>query len=436
MKICPYCSAKNVDSAKFCSNCRTKLPGSKKKLAIILALPLFAIVEVLSRFLIVLFISHISLFIPLLSPQQKSPNITPNIVSSYPTQTIDVPAGTNTKEYIQDYYPELLQLEEKYNIGGTKLIVDMSVDKSPYYPHLSEFKRDVSIDIKELEDLQLASITDLENIVYHVFNGDVSIIECRVKGALTVDVMVANNTDHSITSKICQGQMIEVEAPNVQNVVVIKDTQIELAPKAIKSLGIKTFCASRSRTSPSGNSAKITPYKLKAPSSAYQSQEDVWNYQEPYRTVKDEVYTITFYAWGAGDKTPSGISPFGHAFVYIETLGTFGYGGRNGELFGDESAEVYNHTKHVAYATHKCSVKVNGKQLEAIRKKFGEWWNDPPSYFFGRNDCTTFVLDMADAGGIRYGSRWHIQTPVGLLDGLEKYNNVVEAEYPTGYLVY
>ena len=432
MKICPYCSAKNVDSAKFCSNCRAKLTGSKKRLAIILALPLFAIVGVLLCFLIVLFISNISLSTPLLSPQPKSPNI----VSSYPTQTIDVPAGTNTQEYIQDYYPELLQLEEEYNIGGMKLIVDMSVDKSPYYPHLSEFKRDVSIDIKTLEDLQLAPITDLENIVHYVFNGDVSIIKCCVRGELIVNVMVANNTDHSITSKICQGQMIEVEAPNVQNVVVIKDTQIELAPKAIRTLGIKTFCASRSRGNPSGKSAKITPYKLKAPSSAYQSQEDVWNYQEPYRTVKDEVYTITFYAWGAGDETPSGISTFGHAFVYIETLGTFGYGGRSGELFGDESAKVYNHTKHVAYATHKYSVKVNGKQLEAIRKEFGEWWNNPPSYFLGRNDCTTFVLDIADAGRIRYGYRWNIQTPVGLLEGLEEYNNVVEDEYPTEYLVY
>jgi hypothetical protein len=62
----------------------------------------------------------------------------------------------------------------------------------------------------------------------------------------------------------------------------------------------------------------------------------------------------------------------------------------------------------------------NGTRL--ARAEFWEWHNNPPHYTIGRYDCTTFVMDIADAAGIYYGSRWSIQTPVGFMEGLKQKN--------------
>ncbi|MDR3266088.1 MAG: hypothetical protein LBT24_00765, partial [Tannerella sp.] len=176
------------------------------------------------------------------------------------------------------------------------------------------------------------------------------------------------------------------------------------------------------RDSPTGKHARLTPFILNAPPSAFSSQEEVWNYITPSRQ-NTEYYTIIFYAWGKGDPTSSGNkSDTGHAFVTIPNIGTFGFSNIDGKIIYGE-AKIYDHTREIPYAKYKCSVKISKENLKRVKDKFKEWQNNTPHYTIGVYDCTTFVMDIADAADIDYGNRWEIQTPVGFIEELKKRNN-------------
>lgn len=69
-----------------------------------------------------------------------------------------------------------------------------------------------------------------------------------------------------------------------------------------------------------------------------------------------------------------------------------------------------------------CRIKVSEEAQKAMIKKLRQLQGNVPKYRIGRYDCTSFVMDIADAAGIRYGARITIQTPVGFMQELKKYN--------------
>lgn len=140
---------------------------------------------------------------------------------------------------------------------------------------------------------------------------------------------------------------------------------------------------------------------------------------------RNKKYEIVFYAWGAGAPTSTGISPTGHAFVDIPTIGTVGYTvyvEEVGDLFGGKEGEVEDESSELRYATYRCAVPVTEEQLQRAVAKYWEWKNNPPIYSIGTRDCTSFVLDIADTAGVKYGMRIMIQSPVGFLRSLLEHN--------------
>jgi len=141
--------------------------------------------------------------------------------------------------------------------------------------------------------------------------------------------------------------------------------------------------------------------------------------------VRNKKYEIVFYAWGAGAPTSTGTSPAGHAFVDIPTIGIVGYtvhAETEEDFFGGDNVEVEDESSELRYATYRCAVPITEEQLQRAVAKYREWKNDPPNYFLGRTDCTTFVLDIADAAGVKYGLRVMIQSPAGFLRSLLEHN--------------
>ena len=50
--------------------------------------------------------------------------------------------------------------------------------------------------------------------------------------------------------------------------------------------------------------------------------------------------------------------------------------------------------------------------------------DSPPNYYVGYYDCTSFVMDIADAAGVHYGNRLFIQTPMGFIQQMKQYNEI------------
>lgn len=141
--------------------------------------------------------------------------------------------------------------------------------------------------------------------------------------------------------------------------------------------------------------------------------------------ARNKKYVIVFYAWGAGAPTGLGTSPVGHAFVDIPTIGPVGYTvhAETGEdLLGGDNVEVIDESNELRYATYRCAVPISEEHLQRVITRYREWKNNPPNYFLGRTDCTTFVLDIADAADIKYGMRIMIQSPAGFLRSLLEHN--------------
>lgn len=339
---------------------------------------------------------------------------------TYPVE-VEIPAGQSLQEAGRSVYTDLLDWEELYNFGGVKLCAEMSADRTGKW--YSSFNQNTTIDFCPPSDLHLhkIAVTDSSsNIICRIINGEVEatvgnvqndIFHIQEQSAFIVDIAVSNLTAENIPVVIPLGQMLEVQAPNVQNIVICNTYYTVLEPYQSQTFSVKAYCGAEKRQDPTYKSAKLTPFVLTAPTDAYNSQQSLWNFQRT-RPVNDKYYTITFYAWGSGSDNCNGEkSDFGHAFVDIPEIGVVGYGGT-----------VFDHTNKVQCAKYQVSVKVNESALRKAQNKYWEWKNNPPEYELMRNDCTTFTMDIADAAGIYYGYRWLIQSPAGFLRELRTYN--------------
>jgi hypothetical protein len=343
---------------------------------------------------------------------------------------MEVPQGQSLQEAGREVYADLLDLE-RLGLGGIKLCAEMSADQQGRWS--SSFYQPTNITFQSPPDLHLHKIVVTENssnIICRIINGEIGVTVGNVQNnsyrtsaeqpAFIINITASNRTEDTVSCVIPLGQMLEVQAPNVQNIVVSNTYSDILKPYQSKIFSVRAYCGAEKRQNPTYKPAKLTPFVLTAPTYAYNSQSSLWDFQRT-KPVNDKYYTLTFYAWRVGSTNSRGEKSLtGHAFVDIPEIGVVGYGGT-----------VTDHSNQVQYADYKVSVKINETALRKAQAKYWEWKNNPPAYDLAKYDCTTFAMDIADAAGIYYGPRWTIQFPAGFLRNLTAvtYLNKVSSQF-------
>lgn len=339
---------------------------------------------------------------------------------SFSSQDINIPAQTTMEEAISNKYPNMRKCYNYNNVGGMKLLGEMAADKAGY--NYSFYSYPINLRIPPLSELHLCFVSSPYNIICQVLNGNIEIESVTLKygtQGMIVVIITRNLTDSNQEVSIEQGQMIEINDFHMQNLVISKGVTTHLSPKETWRCTIPVFCASHHRSAPRESSARLTPYKMISDANTLQSQQRVW---EVLESNDDPNSYITFYSWDRGTITDSRRpSLTGHAFVKIPQIGIIGFGTLHGGLLDDEG-HIFDHTSKVRYATDSCRIKVSDEAQKAMIKKLQQLQANIPKYRIGRYDCTSFVMDMADAGDIHYGSRTTIKTPVGFMEELKKHN--------------
>lgn len=342
------------------------------------------------------------------------------VSSEYSPSSIYVPEGTSLQEALYNIAPQMEYGWQKPYIGGAKLIAEMSADAAGI--NQSRFGQDCYINILPLHLLKLRICDDPFSLYALVCTNTISIDMCKIESNgffsdhFTVTIKVTNKTGYDVVVNIPQGQMIEAEKDNVQNVVVTEGKQIVLQPYENKTFRVTASCAAHHRSSPSGSKGRITPYVLTAPQSTYHTQQSIWDYIEEPATQR-----LVFYAWGRGPLENGHNSSTGHAFVFIPEIGYVGYGSAHGDWVDDEGV-ISNHTRQAQLAQDSCVVWITNLQLNSVYDKVNQLLSNTPRYHIGNYDCTSFVMDIADAAGIYYGYRMPWRTPMGFIKELKKRN--------------
>lgn len=352
-------------------------------------------------------------------------------------QSVDVtvPANVSLEEIGREVYSDLVQYES-YGIGGAKLCAEMSADREGKWT--SSFSQSTNITFKPPTEINLHQIKNEEgssNIICRILNGEIFVSVGNVQSDIfrlsdaeppfIIDILADNNTNQNLPVIIPLGQMLEIQAPNVQNIVICNTYSGNIEPNQSKVFKVQAYCVAQQRRTPRGYPAKLTPFILTVPQWAYTSQQSLWDALNT-KSSNDKFYTITFYAWGRGDYTGNGRSKFGHAFVNIPEIGTVGFGLNKEEakdlFMVHVEGNLFDHARLEQYATYKVEIKINEYSLQKAKEKYYEWKNDSIHYTLGLYDCTAFVMDIAQAADIYFGPRWLIQTPVGFIKELKVYN--------------
>lgn len=337
---------------------------------------------------------------------------------SYLPKDIEVSRGQTIEEAVLDAYPDCKDVYGRNsfkNFGGPKLIAEMSADRAGYYFSQGP----ASFHILPLDDLHLKWVDDEQNIFLQVLAGNVSLTKVEIPYALfsfKCGFELENNQDDSLVVVFPAGQMIETAGQGVQNVVVSRTEEYKLAPRRQYTISVPIFCAAQHRGNPQGYPARVTPFMLDVDPQGYQNQSSIWS--------DIETREVTFYAWRSGDRTQSGTSKYGHAFVRLSGVGVFGFSAkhRGKKLLLGEEGLIFDHSELVKFATDSCRIRVSESQMTAMVAKLNELQRNVPQYELGRYDCTSFVMDIADAGRINYGYRDLIQWPISFIGELKAHN--------------
>ena len=218
---------------------------------------------------------------------------------NYFTQNIEVHQNISFQEalYMKDFSAK--NVEQKYGIGGTKLIAEMSADAEGIY--CSRYPdRDVNISILSLDQLKLHIDYNKLSVYQQLINQQIvtnsssvgflngpslaeileNFLNSLLTGKLVVHLTIANITNKAVLCEIKQGQMLEAVNENVQNLVVAETYRFSIAANHQTNMDIRVYCAARHRGDPSNSRVRFTPYLLNASSKVYESQSSVWNYIE------------------------------------------------------------------------------------------------------------------------------------------------------------
>jgi hypothetical protein len=339
----------------------------------------------------------------------------------YTAQSINLRAHTTIQQAMVEAFPQMQRCYNYDNVGGAKLIGEMSADREGH--SRSSFDYPIALNVLSPSQLRYRFITNETNIISRVVDGFARISYAKIVSGttafLSLDLTIKSLVDEDMVISFEQGQMVEATDLNVQNIIVASYQEFTLRPHESRQLTIPVYCASHYRAMPTGSNARVTPYVMDAESSVFQSQGSVWQLLEEGVDPNDY---ITFYIWKSGETAPPGnSSKAGHAFVRIPQVGTFGFGSKNGSLFDDEG-EVFEQTNMIRFATDSCSIRLSKETKRIVESKLREMQANVPEYRVGNYDCVSFVMDLADAGGIHYGNRMLIRTPMKFMEELKRHN--------------
>lgn len=343
-------------------------------------------------------------------------------MQNYVPEYIYIPAGVTIEQALLQSQPQLYYNRDEACLGGPKLIAEMSSDQCGDYSSYDN-NNDKNIKILPLNQLKLR-IEESPDYIYNLVKEGIIIINsCKMESNgffnvnFFVSIDITNITDYPSSIEIVQGMMIEAESYNVQNVVVTENRYINIDSHQSMKIKVPALCAAHHRGNPIGSKGRITPYVMSAPSSTFSSQQQIWDFIEAPARNK-----LTFYAWGKGREFENGhVSSTGHAFVFVPRSGYWGYGSNDGNWIDGEGV-IYDHSRQKQYATDSCSVYITDHQLNEVYKRLRLLLTNTPRYNIGIYDCTSFAMDIADAADVYYGTRWFIQTPIGFMEQLKKYN--------------
>lgn len=217
----------------------------------------------------------------------------------YFNQNIHVNQNVSFQEALYTKDPSARKLEQKYDVGGTKLIAEMSADVAGIYCSRDSYS-DVNINILSLDQLKLNIDNSTTSIYQQIINQQIvinnsrvgfiegssfveifeNIVDAFLTGKLVVHLTIANITNKAVICEIKQGQMLEAVKENVQNLVVAETSRFSIAAHQQTSVDIRVYCAAHHRGDPSSSRVRFTPYFLNASSYVYESQSSVWSYIE------------------------------------------------------------------------------------------------------------------------------------------------------------
>ena len=217
----------------------------------------------------------------------------------YFSQNIEVHQGVSLQETLYLIDPLTREEEQKYDVGGTKLIAEMSADVAGVNYSRNEYNN-IYLNILSLNELKLHVVNSTASMYNRIISNQVSVRSSRVgllegsniieifenflaafeSGAMVVHFKLVNNTNNTISCEILQGQMLEAVREGVQNLVVAETTRFTMRSYEEKEVDVHVYCAAHYRRDPSGSSVRFTRYFLNASTEVYNSQSAVWNYIE------------------------------------------------------------------------------------------------------------------------------------------------------------
>ncbi|MCQ2272208.1 MAG: hypothetical protein MJZ72_05415 [Bacteroidales bacterium] len=341
---------------------------------------------------------------------------------SYTSQIVTIPEQTTMERAVCNISPNMRKCYNYDNVGGVKLIGEMCADRAGY--NYSLYTYPITLKILSLSQLHLRYVSSYCNVICKVLDGHVKIESAKIISrsggeGLCVEVEVKNISQIYQEVEFEQGQLIEVNELHAQNVVITSNAKAQLNPNEVWQFSLPALCAAHHRNSPKGFGARITPYVLDAPAKTFQSQQKVWDVLE---SNEDPDSYVTFYVWEKGTITSSGRrSRTGHTFVRIPKVGVVGFSSLHGGILDDEGY-IFDYTSDMKYATDSCRIKVSEEAMKAMTRKLRQLQQEVPKYRVGHYDCTSFVMDIADAGDVHYGKRNSIRTPEVFMQELKKHN--------------
>lgn len=218
---------------------------------------------------------------------------------TYFNQNVLVNQNVSFQEALYMREPSAREFEQKYDVGGTKLIAEMSADVAGIYCSRDLYSN-VNINILSLDQLKLHIDNSKTSFYQQIINQQIVInqssvgffsgttlpeifenfINTLLTSRLVVHLSIANITNKAVFCEIKQGQMLEAVNENVQNLVVAETRRFSIAAHQQTSVDIHVYCAAHHRGDPSNSRVRFTPYFLNASSYVYESQSSVWSYIE------------------------------------------------------------------------------------------------------------------------------------------------------------
>ena len=100
----------------------------------------------------------------------------------YSPQTIYVAVGQDFRDALYASQPEIRSHEELNNVGGAKLIAEMSADKAGI--STSAYNTDYLLSIRPLHELKLTIDNNPAVIYNRIYSGDIALNTCYIGGNL------------------------------------------------------------------------------------------------------------------------------------------------------------------------------------------------------------------------------------------------------------